>query len=80
MCLDGTGGPLTPTPEPASLPSPPLDPHLMGESRDTHLGEVDRQKRISLAGGKLSHIKNNFAFIPRRKTTVWKPQTSLSLF
>lgn len=22
-------------------------------------------------------IKNNFAFIPRRKTTAWKPQTSL---
>lgn len=37
---------------------------------------TDREGSAWLVGN-CHIIKNNFAFIPRRKTTVWKPQTSL---
>lgn len=37
---------------------------------------TDREGSAWLVGN-CHIIKNNFAFIPRRKTTAWKPQTSL---
>lgn len=71
-----TGGLLTPTP---ILPCHFVQQRCVWWGRAGTLTLVkwtDREGSACLVGN-CHIIKNNFAFIPRRKTTAWKPQTSL---
>lgn len=63
-----TGGLSRPPTSPAtSLPLSSAELCLVGESGDTHLGEVDWQRGISLACGKLPHYQKQLCFYTEKK-------------